>query len=88
MNIWAGGKYSIIIENKGGYINEEGTFSDYDDTDIRTLEGGELINYIRDLLTNEDIFDVSISEDRMRFGFYNPNGEGSDLEMRIVEVNE
>jgi len=88
MNIWLGGKYSIIIENTGGYLNEEGTFSDYDDTDVRTLDGGELINYIKDLLTNEDIFNVSISENRMEFGFYKPNGESSDLEMRIVEVKE
>ena len=94
MNISIYGKYKVTVNKKYSYISDY----DYDyknyiisegkDYYRRTMQGGELIDFIADLLRHQDCSEVYDKDNDIYISLFDPShGIGSDYKITYKEVN-
>ena len=94
MNISIYSKYKVTVNKKYSYISDY----DYDyknyilsegkDFYRRTMRGGELINFIADLIRRPDCSEIYDNNDNIYISLFDPShGTGSDYKITYKEVN-
>lgn len=87
MEINVFGKYRVEYQNKYSYRIDYNEFRDDMTFWTKTMQGGELMELISNLLKNEYLikFETYVDfETKIEFENFNPNtGEGSDIRLRV-----
>ena len=93
MNICAFGKYKVSYTNKYDYVSEydwdmqENVYSHDKSTWKRTMQGGELIDFIAKLLKEKDVIDFSDKDNSIFISTFDSwNGTGEDIRIKYMAV--
>lgn len=94
IDIYVGSRYKVTSIEKYSYIDTE--TSTYDDVDFREevtknvsiYDGSTILSMIAEYFKDNDLINFSIEDGhKMKFEYYNPSGETSDLVLEF-EVND
>lgn len=80
-------KYKVKITYKGSSRNECGEFIDYEEKEIKEMDGGKLLEEFARHFKAVDFWEFTTPSDKfIHFSWFNPfNGEGRDIDYEILD---
>lgn len=80
-------KYDMYIKSSGSYLNVEGDFIPYNNTEvIKDKDGGWILEFIGKRLLDKECCGLRWDGDRLILEFFNPStGGGDTIWIRLVE---
>ena len=86
--IYIGSNYRVKCRSEGGYLNEEGTFTDFNYDETWVEDGCQLVERISKWLTDEEFISIEYRDNGLVLEFYHPSGEGSTLYLTYEVIRD